>query len=191
MRCAMTNIDRNIQEDSLLFLDCFVNKDCGLLAQTSEKMLPDFLALISKLRNDSEVGRTLTLNLGSKLTSVVWRIKVLSRLQAIFRIILTAKSCPKSETNRHGLQSVLVDRQGCFPLYKEKLLSQLDAPCLDMFAMKSITNSNQPDLIKRHIMMMVPLLFETWLEVRPEQKALTGRISLNKLKWGRPIASTN
>lgn len=91
LRCAMTNIDKNIQEDSLLFLDCFIKNDCGLIKKSSQKLLPDFLSLISKLRSDSQLGRTLTLNLGSKMTSVTWRIKVLSRLHAVLKIILEEK----------------------------------------------------------------------------------------------------
>lgn len=88
LRCAMTNIDKNIQEDSLLFLDCFIQSDGELIKKSAEKLLPDFFSLISKLRSDSDLGRTLTLNLGSKHTSIAWRIKVLSRLHAVLQIIL-------------------------------------------------------------------------------------------------------
>lgn len=84
----MTNIDQSIQEDSLKFLDCFLVKDCGLISKTSNKFLPDFFTLISRLRTDNTLGRTLTLNLGSKMTSVTWRIKVLSRLNAVLDLIL-------------------------------------------------------------------------------------------------------
>lgn len=88
IRCAMTNIDKNIQEDSLLFLDCFLQYNSGLIFKTSEKLLPAFFTLISKLRSDSTLVRTLTLNLGSKMTSVTWRLKVLSRLHAVLETII-------------------------------------------------------------------------------------------------------
>ncbi|KAH1018196.1 testis-expressed protein 10 homolog [Dendroctonus ponderosae] len=167
LRCAMTDINRNIQEDSLLFLDCFIRKGGGPMEKAAEEMLPDFLALVSKLRNDSEIGRTLTLNLGSKLTSVEWRIKVLSRLQAIFRIILVAKAPPPCEP----APIFSVDRQPYFGLYKTKLMDQLDGPDFGIYSHKS----PQPDLIKKHLMIVVPLLFESWLEGRPEQEATTGK----------------
>lgn len=88
IRCAMTNIDKNIQEDSLLFLDCFLRYNSGLIFKTSEKLLPAFFTLISKLRSDSALVRTLTLNLGSNMTSVTWRLKVLSRLHAVLDTII-------------------------------------------------------------------------------------------------------
>lgn len=84
----MTNIDKNIQEDSLLFLDCFIKYNSGLIFKTSEKLLPAFFTLISKLRSDSGLMRTLTVNLGSKMTSVTWRLKVLSRLHAVLETII-------------------------------------------------------------------------------------------------------
>lgn len=87
LRCAMTNINKNVQEDSLLLLDSFIKHVPSILTENSDKILTNFFALISKLRNDG-VDRTLTLNLGSKLTSVKWRIKVLSRLYSILNAII-------------------------------------------------------------------------------------------------------
>ncbi|XP_066153725.1 testis-expressed protein 10 homolog [Euwallacea fornicatus] len=162
LRCAMTNIDRGIQEDSLKFLDCFIDYKCGLIKQASENLLPDFLSLISKLRRDSEVGRTLTLNLGSKLTSVAWRIKVLSRLYSILGIILKANK----EDDFTCVETL--EGKGNFPLYKWDVCLKLESDSLDMFALPKVTASR--DNINRHIVMLVPLLYETWLEVIPEEK---------------------
>lgn len=44
--------------------------------------------MISKLRTESKPERTLTTNLGRKLTSVKWRSKVLDRLLGILKAIV-------------------------------------------------------------------------------------------------------
>ncbi|CAG9770160.1 unnamed protein product [Ceutorhynchus assimilis] len=171
LRCAMTNIDKNIQEDSLSFLDCFINKDCGLISKSSEKLLPDFLSLISKLRNDSQLGRTLTLNLGSKMTSVTWRIKVLSRLHAVLSVILgkhhTEGHIEESEDNNNVFSA---NKTSICPIYKEALNKKIDGPIMDIFSINNTLNYNNSDTINKHILTLIPLLYETWLEVTPEQK---------------------
>lgn len=88
LRCSMTNIDTNIQEDSLMLLDVLLRNVPSLVAKDSEKILSNFLTLISILRVDSKPGRTLTVNLGSKLTTVKWKIKVLHRLKGILQSII-------------------------------------------------------------------------------------------------------
>ncbi|XP_066261800.1 testis-expressed protein 10 homolog [Euwallacea similis] len=179
LRCAMTNIDRGIQEDSLMFLDCFIDHECGLIKKASENLLPDFLSLISKLRRDSEVGRTLTLNLGSKLTSVAWRIKVLSRLHSVLDIILKAgkeESFDCTET---------LEEKGRFPLYKWDVGLRLESDYLDMFALPKVATSK--DSINRHIVTLVPLLYETWLEVIPEEKG--SKISSESYILSKEVAS--
>lgn len=86
----MTNIDTNIQEDSLMLLDILLIHVPLLVAKDSEKLLTNFLTLISTLRADSKPGRTLTVNLGSKITTVKWKIKVLCRLKGMLQAIFDA-----------------------------------------------------------------------------------------------------
>lgn len=94
----MTHIDPAIQEDSLLLLDTLLQFVPSLVAVNSDKILENFFDLISKLRTDSKPGRTLTVNLGSKMTAVKWRIKVLSRLYHMLTAIV-------NEKERHGKSS--------------------------------------------------------------------------------------
>lgn len=96
----MTHIDISIQEDSLLLLDTLITFTPSLVAAHSNKIFENFFDLISKLRTDSKPGRTLTVNLNSKITTVKWRIKVLNRLHAMLAAIINEKTKNKeNQTN--------------------------------------------------------------------------------------------
>lgn len=171
----MTNIDKNIQEDSLSFLDCFIQIDCGLIKNTSDKLLPDFLSLISKLRNDSQVGRTLTLNLGSKMTSITWRIKVLSRLYAILNLIISKDDVEAGSISKNGNVDGL--KSSMFGLYKVNFGECLEKCNTKIFSNQICLVSKRTNSFNQHIVALIPLLHETWLEVMPEgkvKKAPTG-----------------
>lgn len=88
LRCAMTHINKQIQEDSLFMLDCLLLYTPELVAAHSDSIFTCFLDMISKLRLESKPERTLTINLGSKMTSVNWRSKVLDRLLSILKAIV-------------------------------------------------------------------------------------------------------
>lgn len=88
LRCAMTHINIQIQEDSLSLLDCLLMYTPSLVASNSDTIFACFLDMISKLRTESKPERTLTTNLGRKQTSVKWRSKVLDRLRGILLAIV-------------------------------------------------------------------------------------------------------
>lgn len=91
LRCAMTHIQMAIQEDSLFMLDHLLLYVPSLVAINSDRIFRSFLDMISKLRVESKPERTLTINLGSKITSVKWRSKVLDRLLGMLRAMVNAK----------------------------------------------------------------------------------------------------
>lgn len=91
LRCAMTHIHVQIQEDSLFMLDCLLLYMPSLVASNSDSIFSSFLDMISKLRVESKPERTLTVNLGSKITSVKWRSKVLDRLLGILKAIVNER----------------------------------------------------------------------------------------------------
>ncbi|CAH1155494.1 unnamed protein product [Phaedon cochleariae] len=170
LRCAMTNISKNIQEDSLFFLDCFINNDCGLITKTAEKLLPDFFTLISKLRSDSNLNRTLTLNLGSKMTSVTWRIKVLNKLHAVLECILRKNIYENTRTAKMEVDHVAANSGNIFPIYKDSFSDVLE--CTDISCMVNSNNvGSTAYTLDKHIVTLVPLLYETWLEVLPEKRS--------------------
>lgn len=92
LRCAMTHIHVQIQEDSLHMLDCLLLYMPSLVAANSDSIFSTFLDMISKLRIESKPERTLTINLNSKISSVKWRSKVLERLLGILKAILAEKN---------------------------------------------------------------------------------------------------
>lgn len=87
----MTHIDISIQEDSLFLLDILLTHTPSLVATHSNKIMENFFDLISKLRVNSKPGRTLTVNLNSKQTTIKWRIKVLNRLKNMLGAIYNEK----------------------------------------------------------------------------------------------------
>lgn len=57
------------------------------------------------------------------------------------------------------------------PLYKDTFGAVLDLQGTDIFVgTKLISTDPGSDIINKHIVTLVPLLYETWLEVLPEQK---------------------
>lgn len=168
LRCAMTNISKNIQEDSLMFLDSFLMYNCNMVSKNPEKLLPDFFTLISKLRSESNLERTLTVNLGSKMTSVTWRIKVLSRLHAVLDKILNINVDTVIEDVE--MQNVFsADDSNTFPLYNTKFGEKLTNS--NVYFSNSNTMNSSLDNLEKNIATVVPLLYETWVEVMPENKS--------------------
>lgn len=101
LRCAMTHINIQIQEDSLSLLDCLLLYAPTLVATHSDTIFTCFLDMISKLRTESSPQRTLTVNLGRKQTNVKWRSKVLDRLLGILSAIV--------ENRKHANQHINVN----------------------------------------------------------------------------------
>lgn len=167
LRCAMTNINKNVQEDSLMFLDSFLLHNSKMISKSPEKLLPDFFTLISKLRSESNLDRTLTVNLGSKMTSVMWRIKVLSRLHAVLEKILGIDKENNSMSDQNELV-FNVDDSTYFPLYKTNIFKCLNNS-ISNYSINQSTNSSV-DCLENNIVTVVPLLYETWMEVMPEKK---------------------
>lgn len=99
LRCAMTHINIQIQEDSLFLLDCLLTYTPSLVASNSDNIFSCFLDMISKLRSESKPERTLTTNLGRKLTSVKWRSRVLDRLLGILRAIVDNRKTTYMQTD--------------------------------------------------------------------------------------------
>lgn len=100
LRCAMTHININIQEDSLLLLDCLLKYTPALIAQNSDTILSCFLDMISKSRSDAKLDRTLTVNLNRKSTSIKWRCRVMVRLSGILDAIVEGRRSSNEQTNQ-------------------------------------------------------------------------------------------
>lgn len=168
----MTHIDVHIHEDSLQFFDVLLLCTPTLLAKNFYNILPSFLDMISKLRADSKPGRTLSVNLGSKMTSIKWRSKVLSRLHQFLEVF--AKEKQHNDylilQNKKDLTKIShiynKEKVNYFPIYKQTVQSKLS--CFYKNKIENMTNDTEMDKIKSYIDSLLPLLFETWLEIRPD-----------------------
>lgn len=172
LSCAMTHIDPNIKEDSLLFLDVLTENSSSLLARNSQKILPNFLDMISKLQTESKVDRQLVTTLSSKQTSIKWRIDVLSRLSSILMSMMNVKKSRKSFNNFNPNSRVISNTEGILhvPLYRTKYLAigQLNFSKGQNLEIKVGKNSELEEL-KQFIRVLMTLMIESWLEVAPKQ----------------------
>lgn len=101
LKCAMTHIKPAIQEDSLLMLDVLLKHSPQLVATEKDNILPPYLDMVSKMRVEEKPERTLSLQLGNKITSMMWRKSVLERLILFLKCIgMQEKRVEKHEDGR-------------------------------------------------------------------------------------------
>lgn len=174
LRCAMTHLNQYIQDDSLMLLDTMLERMPSLVAKYHEKIFENFLDLISKLKNETKPGRTLTVNLGKKTTNVKWRCKVLERLLLILKAMnernkVTCFQKPK-EVNLVDSFSKDKNDRVYLPI-KRKYIE--DSKSLSFFFQRSSQDKSgnqtvNADSIQRCISVIVPLLDDSWMEIKPE-----------------------
>lgn len=87
LKCAMTHIKPNIQEDSLLMLDVLLKHAPLLVASEKDNILAPYLDMVSRMRGEAKPERTLSLQLGNKITSLRWRRCVMERLIVFLKCI--------------------------------------------------------------------------------------------------------
>ncbi|KAG6446034.1 testis-expressed protein 10 homolog [Manduca sexta] len=168
LRSAMTHIDNRIQEDSLLFLDILLSCTPRNVAQHFHKIMPNFLDMISKLRVDSKPGRTLTVNMGSQITSVKWRVKVLYRLQDYLDKFV-------HHNNMHETEKPVAVKTHIFDktklnhckLFNPSYVSVCHLSCFSSKKSQEVEPIDEVAKFLEYIDTLMPLLFETWLEVCP------------------------
>ncbi|XP_049872342.1 testis-expressed protein 10 [Pectinophora gossypiella] len=168
LRSAMTHIDNRIQEDSLMALDVLLVCTPQKVAKDFHKILPNFLDMISKLRVDSKPGRTLTVNLGSQITTVKWRVKVLHRLQDFLRKFVEYHNIndngkPK-ETTAYYFDDTKINH---YNLLNPNYISVCQLSCFSSINLQDVLQIDEMDKFKEYMETLMPLLFETWLEVCP------------------------
>ncbi|XP_072932595.1 testis-expressed protein 10 [Epargyreus clarus] len=170
LRSAMTHIDNRIQEDSLQFLDVLLICTPGKIADNFHKIIPNFLDMISKLRIDAKPGRTLTVNLNSQITSVKWRIKVIHRLQEFLHKYAEYNHLDDT-TNQTEVNTKVFDphRSNHFPLFNIQNISVSNI--LNAKNIQSIQDADEGEKFQAYVDTLMPLLFETWLEVCPNTKS--------------------
>ncbi|XP_001354759.2 testis-expressed protein 10 homolog [Drosophila pseudoobscura] len=170
LKCAMTHIHPTIQEDSLLMLDVLIQRvPPSLLAERSAStIVGNFIDMISRSRHDNEKSnRTLTMNLGhGKQTTVKWRTKVLLRLQQILGTL--AQHSAKTASTKYPVHVVQFDENRA---NYYGLLSPYAQDTRDLYAILHEPKlSAEGTQLQTYVEQLMPLLHDTWLEVRPQQQ---------------------
>lgn len=168
LRCAMTDIDPRIKEDSLLFFDVLAQNCEIMLVKNSHKILPNFLGLICTLHNEVRHGRQLKTTLNSNNTSVKWRIKVLQRLANIFISIVNDKKLHSSSHSNATTEQTKYSKY--VPIYGRQIRYAETDIEKDLNLLASNTETLPMEEFEAHIKLLMPLMFDIWLEVCPEEK---------------------
>lgn len=168
LRSAMTHIDNRIQEDSLLFLDVLLLCSPEKVAKDFYKIIPNFLDMISKLRVDSKPGRALTVNLNSQITSVKWRVKVLHRLQEFLHKFVDHNNIHMTDQiAAKNTQFFDYTKMNNYSLFNQSYTSVCYVPCFSSKNLHDVVLLDEVEKFKEYMETLMPLLFETWVEVCP------------------------
>ena len=77
--CAMTHINTDIQLDSLSLFDLLLEYFPKLIISEASQVMTNFIEQISRQKGEGQ--RSLSTNLGQKMTSMKWRTSVLGRIE--------------------------------------------------------------------------------------------------------------
>lgn len=177
LNCAMTHIHTSIQDDSLAMLDTMLVSTPQLVAANTEKILCNFLDMISSVKADSTSGRTLNVNLSSRFTSVMWRMKVLRRLKSLLSAMVAYKSqqgkkcfglADDSSANTafsHVSCSWKNDSELHIPIYNKHYRDICYLPNVFSAGSSSYDSSIEDRHLQEYVKVVMPLLLETWREV--------------------------
>ncbi|XP_065206311.1 testis-expressed protein 10 homolog [Planococcus citri] len=172
LACAMSHIDANIRESSLTMLDILISKCPNLTASLCQPViLPAFLDLISTKFSESD--RKLTLQFNKKMTTNIWRIKVLARLRLLLEAIVNVQSQRKSEDNtpEHFKRLKWSDTKPTYAsLYYRPFDAQKNIDLSRVPFNRNSTQINETDEIKNYTGTLIPLLVEIFIEVAPQKK---------------------
>ncbi|XP_061392514.1 testis-expressed protein 10 homolog [Musca vetustissima] len=183
LRCAMTHIQPNIQEDSLLLLDVLLQHIPTLVASHSAKILHNFLEMISRVRAEGDkAGRMLTVNMGQKQTTIKWRSKVLLRLQQMLETLAEYKQEQRQEAilsgsnTSEGLITHSIKTPQHYGVKRQYAANQhCDLSNIFNRSVGSSATANDDtavdeyEQLRSYVDHLMPLLLESWLEVRPQQ----------------------
>ncbi|KAF2899642.1 hypothetical protein ILUMI_06534 [Ignelater luminosus] len=152
----MTHGERDVQEDSILVFDAYLEHAPILVFKYFDKLFDSFLSLISKLRTDSKLSHT-----KSATTSIKWRIKVLRSLQLLLKFYIDENN-PFTEQKKSNCVTVHESQVDChIPIY-----ARLEIYSLGVLKSSSIKEADSNDKF-RYAEVLIPFLYETWAKVAP------------------------
>jgi len=161
--CALTHIDPRIQQDALNTLDCLLKQAPSFIKDTAALLLPNCLDQISakkQVQGSTEKkssGPHVAANLSETMSSLQWRLNVLSRIEKILEIVTPASLLAVQKS----LDPVKFSPGAAF-----SILSRSPPP----LPLSSLSTSSTSSSLQQHLTSVLPLLLETWVEARAEEE---------------------
>ena len=163
--CALTHIDPRIQQDALNTLDCLLKQAPSFIKDTAALLLPNCLDQISAKKQGapgtaekkSSSGPNIAANLSETMSSLQWRLNVLSRIENILEIVTPASLLAVQSP----LDPVKFTPGASFSIFT------CSPPTLPL---SSLSTSSTSSSIQQHLTSVLPLLLETWVEARAEEE---------------------
>jgi len=162
--CALTHIDPRIQQDALNTLDCLLEQAPSFIKDTAALLLPNCLDQISAKKQaqgstekKSSSGPHVAANLSETMSSLQWRLNVLSRIEKILEIV-TPTSLLTVQSRQDPLQFT--------PGASFSLFTSSPPP----LPLSSLSTTSTSSSLQQHLTSVLPLLLETWVEARAEEE---------------------
>ncbi|XP_053950196.1 testis-expressed protein 10 [Anastrepha ludens] len=178
LRCAMTHIQQAIQEDSLLMLDLLLEHVPQLVVTHSVKIIRNFLEMISRVRKEGDhTSRTLAVRLGQKQTTIKWRTKVLERLRQMLATLAKSKLSTNDGKTIKSFTKIVTFNPNApqhYSLKRPYLNSAHEIDLLPLLRPSLSSNSTdatgvtEEERLREYINHLLPLLVDSWIEVRPQ-----------------------
>jgi hypothetical protein len=90
-------------------LDVLLKNAPQLVASEKDNILPPYLDMVSKMRVEDKPERTLSLQLGNKITTIKWRKSVLERLIVFLKCISSQEKSVDKVDVTTSTREVVVD----------------------------------------------------------------------------------
>ena len=168
LACCLTNIDPRIQQDGLTLLDALIDSSPAFVESQFSGIIPNCLDQISNKKSSGSKGPNVAANVTESMTALQWRLAVLTRVNKILELAVNKdRDGTDKESSRHaqhvpGQYYSLIESTGTgrpFPL-------------------SNLTEGQSSSSICDNIMLLMPLLIETWVEARAGESKATKSSSL-------------
>ncbi|XP_013783328.1 testis-expressed protein 10 homolog [Limulus polyphemus] len=180
--CALTHIISDIRHDSLSLLDLLLEKFPDLVCSYSDRLMPNFMEQISTKKTVSlgstsnfTETRILAVSPGDKITSQVWRVKVLTRVANFLKAALTSFQKQDLMNPHEGELEVHWDRFRPTEIsvfqhsaHEPQLAVKYSLSNQHKVAVNDIGCLKNAEFVQNFITVLMPLLVETWIEASPQ-----------------------
>lgn len=155
--CALTHIDPRIQQDALAVLDSLLQHAPGFILAKADQVLPNCLDQISAKRQKAPGGQQaggphVAANLSDSMSSLQWRVNVLTRIDRILSVLAPQQADVVAGVR---VQPWVAGEHHALP-----------APRPAGLALAGLAAVADGSALQQHLVTVLPLLLETWVEAR-------------------------